>query len=87
MNTIVANNLEFAYLTYGEGPLLLCLHGFPDSAHTWEEMGPRLASLGYQVVAPFMRGYEPSEIPIDNAYGALDLPSESARPLASSSAS
>ena len=73
MNTIIANNLEFTYLTYGKGPLLLCLHGFPDSAHTWEDLGPRLARLGYQVVAPFMRGYEPTEIPLDGSYGALDL--------------
>ncbi len=73
METITANGLEFAYISYGEGPLVLCLHGFPDSAHTWDELAPRIAELGYRVVTPFMRGYEPTAIPQNDSYGALDL--------------
>ncbi len=73
LKKIRANNLEFYYLTFGEGPLIICLHGFPDSAYTWNTLGPRLADLGYQVVAPFMRGYHPTEIPDTKSYGALDL--------------
>ncbi len=71
---VKANGLEFAYLSYGEGPLVICLHGFPDSAHTWDQLGPRIAELGYRVVAPFMRGYHPTALPADDlAYTALDL--------------
>ncbi len=70
---IRANGIDFSYLAYGQGPLLLCLHGFPDSAHTWGALGPRLASLGYRVVAPFMRGYAPTEIPATRSYGAIEL--------------
>ena len=33
--TVRANGLEFAYHELGEGPLVLCLHGFPDTADTW----------------------------------------------------
>ena len=35
----------FAYLTDagGDGPLALCLHGFPDTAHTWRHLLPALA--------------------------------------------
>ena len=55
MQKIRANEIEFSYLSYGEGPLLLCLHGFPDSAYTWDALGPRFAEMGYHVVAPFMR--------------------------------
>ncbi len=73
MHKIHANGIEFSYLSYGEGPLLLCLHGFPDSAHTWDALGPRFVEMGYHVVAPFMRGYHPTEIPASNAYGAVDL--------------
>ena len=53
-----ANALEFGYLVAGSGPLALCLHGFPDSAHS---------------VAPFMRGCAPIDIPDDGLYqrGAL----------------
>lgn len=47
----------------GEGPLVLAFHGFPDTPHTWKELGPHLAAKGFRVVAPFMRGYAPTEAP------------------------
>jgi pimeloyl-ACP methyl ester carboxylesterase len=72
---ISANGLDFACLTDGpeDGPLALCLHGFPDSAHTWRYLLPELASAGYRAVAPFLRGYAPSPIPEDRCFqiGAL----------------
>ena len=64
----------FAYLTTGgSGPLALCLHGFPDTAHTWRHLAPRLAAAGYRAVAPFTRGYAPTAVPADGLYqtGAL----------------
>ncbi|GAA3584616.1 alpha/beta hydrolase [Nonomuraea rosea] len=68
IRTIHANGVEFAYLAMGEGPLALCLHGFPDTAHTWRHLMPALAERGYRAVAPFMRGYAPTEVPADGAY-------------------
>ncbi|HEY2641824.1 MAG TPA: alpha/beta hydrolase [Streptosporangiaceae bacterium] len=69
------NGLQFGYLSVGDAaaPLALCLHGFPDSARTWRHLLPVLADLGYHAVAPFMRGYAPTEVPADGAYqlGAL----------------
>ncbi|BBX96647.1 alpha/beta fold hydrolase [Mycobacterium lacus] len=58
-----ANGLRFAYLEEGSGPLVLMLHGFPDTAHTWDDLRPRIAAKGYRAVSPFMRGYHPSAIP------------------------
>lgn len=58
-----ANGLEFAYLSEGTGPLVLLLHGFPDTAHTWDFVRPRVAAKGYRAVSPFMRGYHPTAIP------------------------
>lgn len=52
----------------GDGPLALCLHGFPDTAHTWRHLMPELAAAGYRAVAPFMRGYAPSAVPADGRY-------------------
>src|ERR1700677_5173897 len=70
-----ANGLDFSYLEAGpdRGPLALCLHGFPDSAHTWRHLLPALADAGYHAVAPWMRGYAPTQIPVDGRYqtGAL----------------
>jgi pimeloyl-ACP methyl ester carboxylesterase len=58
-----ANGLKFAYLDEGSGPLVLMLHGFPDTAHTWDDLRPRIAASGYRAVSPFIRGYHPSAIP------------------------
>jgi pimeloyl-ACP methyl ester carboxylesterase len=60
---VEANGLRFAYLEEGAGPLVLLLHGFPDTAHTWDAVRPRIAARGYRVVSPFLRGYHPSAIP------------------------
>jgi pimeloyl-ACP methyl ester carboxylesterase len=66
---IEANGVEFAYLAAGEeGPLALCLHGFPDSAHTWRHLLPELADAGFRAVAPFLRGYAPTAVPDDGLY-------------------
>jgi pimeloyl-ACP methyl ester carboxylesterase len=73
--SVEANGLEFSYLEAGPptGPLALCLHGFPDSAHTWRYALPALADAGFHAVAPFLRGYAPTAIPTDGRYqiGAL----------------
>ncbi len=72
--TVEAGGIRFACLTAGDrGPLALCLHGFPDTAHGWRHLLPALADAGYRAVAPFMRGYAPTEVPADGRYqtGAL----------------
>ena len=68
---IKANGLLFGALATGpaDGPLALCLHGFPDSAHTWRYLLPALGERGFRAVAPWMRGYAPTEIPADASYG------------------
>ena len=63
-----ANGLEFAYLEAGSGPLALCLHGFPDSAWSWRHLLSELAAAGFHAVAPFMRGYAPTQVPDDAHY-------------------
>jgi len=70
---IEANGLHFSALECGEGPLALCLHGFPDSAWTYRHLLPELARAGYRAVAPFMRGYAPTSIPSDNDYSTRAL--------------
>lgn len=62
---VQANGLQFHYLTAGEGPLALCLHGFPDSPWTYRYLLPELAAAGYRAVAPFNRGFAPTEVPAD----------------------
>jgi pimeloyl-ACP methyl ester carboxylesterase len=72
---VTANGVQFSYFEMGpaDGPLALCLHGFPDSAHTWRFLLPELAAAGFHAVAPFLRGYAPTAIPADGNFqiGAL----------------
>jgi hypothetical protein len=67
------NGMTMSYLECGTGPLALCLHGFPDSAHTWRHLLPALADAGFRAVAPFTRGYAPTSVAPDGLYqtGAL----------------
>ena len=77
---VTANSVDFGYVESGEGPLVLCLHGFPDNALTYRYLLPELASAGFRAVAAYMRGYAPTSVPADGRYqgavlgrDALDL--------------
>ena len=43
---------SFHCLSMGDGPLALCLHGFPDTAESFSAQMPALAAAGYRAVAP-----------------------------------
>ena len=45
------------------GPLVLLLHGFPESRYSWRAALPALAAAGYRAVAPDQRGYSPGARP------------------------
>ena len=47
----------------GDGPPLLLIHGHPRTSATWHRVAPRLASAGFTVVCPDMRGYGRSSKP------------------------
>ncbi|MFC7450698.1 alpha/beta fold hydrolase [Rhodococcus daqingensis] len=67
--------VDIEALTWGDpsDPVALLVHGFPDSAWTWEKVGPSLAEQGWRVVAPFTRGYAPSSLARDDDYSIGSL--------------
>jgi pimeloyl-ACP methyl ester carboxylesterase len=71
--TIRTANVTFEALEAGEGPLVLCLHGFPDQARSFRHQMPALAAAGFHAVAPYMRGYAPTSPPADGRYDAMAL--------------
>jgi pimeloyl-ACP methyl ester carboxylesterase len=71
--SVQANGITFHYLEMGTGPLVLCLHGFPDNAYTYSELLPVLAQAGWRGVAPFMRGYAPTTAAPDGRYQSVLL--------------
>ena len=70
-----ANGLSFGLLEAGpvDGPLVLCAHGFPDTAWSFVPVLQALADAGYRAVAPFMRGYLPTQVPPDGDYRSTTL--------------
>jgi pimeloyl-ACP methyl ester carboxylesterase len=61
---LTANGIAFHALADGpsDGPLVLCLHGFPELGRSWRHQLPALATAGYRVVAPDLRGYGGTEL-------------------------
>jgi pimeloyl-ACP methyl ester carboxylesterase len=71
--TITTPNVTFEAFDEGRGPLVLCLHGFPDQAGSFRHQIPALVGAGYRVVAPHMRGYRPTSAPNDGRFDAMAL--------------
>ena len=64
--TVNINGLNFPYYDLGEGPVVLLLHGFPDSKYLWRNQLLPLSNAGFRVIAPDLRGFgeapKPKEI-------------------------
>ncbi len=61
--TLQVGDLRFHYVTAGEGPLLLFLHGFPEFWYSWRHQLRALAG-DFRMVAPDLRGYNHSDKPL-----------------------
>ena len=59
------------YLAQGEGPVVLCLHGFPVSSWDWHRMWPDLTGR-FRVVAPDLLGYGFSAKPTAHSYSTFE---------------
>ena len=58
----------------GEGPLVVLLHGFPESWYSWRHQLPALAAAGYRAVAIDQRGYgRSSKYRVQSAYRIKEL--------------
>lgn len=67
------NGLNMHYVTAGEGPPVLLLHGFPDTHAIWRRQVPALAAAGFRVIAPDLRGYGKTDMPGDVGAYAIDF--------------
>jgi pimeloyl-ACP methyl ester carboxylesterase len=76
-----AHGQRFVYADSGEGPLVVLLHGFPDTPHTWERARGVLNTAGYRTVVPYLRGYHPDTIVPGRGYGADDTAADAVRLL------
>lgn len=71
---IASNGIQMNIAEAGRGPLVLLLHGFPESWYSWRHQFAPLAAAGYHVVAPDMRGYGKTDKPHEiEAYTQVEI--------------
>jgi epoxide hydrolase 4 len=68
---IYTNGIKLHYVTQGEGPLMLMLHGFPEFWYSWRHQIPEFAK-DYKVVALDLRGYNDSDKPKEQSAYTMD---------------
>lgn len=61
--TATVGDITLHYVEEGEGPLVVLLHGFPESWLSWRNQIPALVAAGFRVIAPDLRGYNDSSKP------------------------
>src|SRR6266702_2526177 len=61
--SIDTNGIQMHLVEVGAGPLVVLLHGFPESWYSWRHQLRALAEAGYHVVAPDQRGYGQTDRP------------------------
>ena len=69
------NDLQYYFIDKGEGEAVFLLHGFPDMANTWDETVTAL-SKNYRVIAPFLRGYYPTDMASNGDYSTKSIASD-----------
>ena len=59
MNFVSVKNgsIDLNVAVAGEGPLILCVHGFPELWYSWRHQIAHFSGLGYKVAALDVRGY------------------------------
>jgi len=61
-------DVELSCILRGEGPLVLCAHGFPDDERSFRAQVEPLVERGFRVACPTMRGYAPSGVARSGRY-------------------
>src|SRR5512132_4342516 len=64
LKQVEAGVLEVGYAEAGpaDGPAVLLLHGWPYDIYSYVDVAPLLASAGYRVIVPYLRGYGTTRI-------------------------
>jgi pimeloyl-ACP methyl ester carboxylesterase len=71
---IETNGVRLSVAAQGAGPLVLLLHGFPETSYAWRHQLMGLSNAGFRAVAPDLRGFGLSDCPIEpGRYTTLDI--------------
>lgn len=71
--TVQTPDVDLAVRVGEIGPLVVLLHGFPDTWRTWDAMEPALQKAGFRTANLALRGYAPSGLPRNKDYSLTAL--------------
>ncbi len=71
-----ANGVRFNVWAGGEGPPVVLLHGYPESALMWRKIVPQLTAVGLRVIAPDLLGFGASDKPTNPSEYTLEKQSK-----------
>jgi len=60
---LTVNGRIYPVIEAGEGPLVVCLHGFPDNYESFKHQVEPFVAAGYRIVCPMMPGFAPGTQP------------------------
>ena len=61
-------NVGYAEAGPADGPAVILLHGWPYDIHSFVDVAPLLASAGYRVIVPYLRGYGTTRFLVDETF-------------------
>ena len=74
LSMIETNGIRLRVAVAGKGPLVILVHGWPESWFSWRHQISALVQAGYRVAAPDVRGYGGSDKPASiDAYAIKDI--------------
>jgi pimeloyl-ACP methyl ester carboxylesterase len=73
VRTVAANGQSFVFSDSGEGPLVVLLHGFPDTPAGWSGTCDVLNEAGYRTIVPYLRGYHTDTLVPGRGYGGREI--------------
>ena len=76
-----AHGQQFVFTDSGSGPLVVLVHGFPDTPNGWAPTAEALNAAGYRTVVPYLRGYHPDTIVPGRRYGGAEIGEDAIRLL------
>jgi pimeloyl-ACP methyl ester carboxylesterase len=76
-----AHGQHFVFSDSGEGPVVVLIHGFPDTPMGWDGTRQALNAAGYRTIVPYLRGYHPDTIVHGRGYDGERIAEDALRLL------
>jgi pimeloyl-ACP methyl ester carboxylesterase len=73
LRMIETNGINMRIAEAGEGPVVLLVHGWPESWYSWRHQLRALADAGFRAIAPDMRGYGATDAPDEEEAYRVDV--------------